>query len=179
MRRVAWYAEDDFNVNPTSSLSCHVSCADFFRRRTLFLPLTRRPRRAHPEDPPPAPVRTFVRWYKRSFVQLYVCASLCRIPYFLYLSHSNIFCPHFNILLDFIFSRGSHVSFPVFTPLTVLRHADRTALFQGFAVVCFLDLLTPLLVCIVRAINRLGSQPSEVGAVSTPRHLQPAVATGR
>lgn len=116
---------------------------------------------------------------ERSFVQLYACASLCRIPYFLYLSHSNIFCPHFNILLDFIFSRGSHVSFSVFTPLTVLRHADRMALFQGFTVVCFLDLLTPLLVCIVRAINRLGSQPSEVGAVSTPRHLQPAVATGR
>lgn len=43
IRRVAWYAEDDFNVNPTSSLSCHVSCADFFRRRALFLPLTRRP----------------------------------------------------------------------------------------------------------------------------------------
>lgn len=43
IRRVAWYAEDNFNVNPTSSLSCHVSCADFFRRRALFLPLTRRP----------------------------------------------------------------------------------------------------------------------------------------
>lgn len=43
IRRVAWYAKDDFNVNPTSSLSCHVSCADFFRRRALFLPLTRRP----------------------------------------------------------------------------------------------------------------------------------------
>lgn len=43
IRRVAWYAEDNFNVNPTSSLSCHVSCADFSRRRALFLPLTRRP----------------------------------------------------------------------------------------------------------------------------------------
>lgn len=91
IRRVAWYAEDDFNVNPTSSLSCHISCADFFRRRALFLPLTRRPWHTHPEDPPPAPVGTFVRWYKCSFVQLYACASLCRIPYYLYLSRSIFF----------------------------------------------------------------------------------------
>jgi hypothetical protein len=61
----------------------------------------------------------------------------------------------------------------------MLRHADRTALFQRFAVVYFLDLITPLLVCIVMAINRLGSQPSKIGTVSTPRHLHPAVATGR
>lgn len=78
-------------MNPTSSLSCHVSCADFFRRRALFLPLTRRPRPHLLGDPPPAPVRTFVRCYKCSFVQLYVCASLCRIPYYLYLSRSIFF----------------------------------------------------------------------------------------
>lgn len=83
----------------------------------------------------------------------------------------NIFCPYFDILLDFIFSRGSHVSFLFSLPLAVLRHAERMALFQCFVVVCFLDLLTPLLVCIVIANNRLGSQPSEVGTVSTPRHL--------
>ena len=49
-------------------------------------------------------------------------------------------------------------------PLAVLRHAGRVALFQRFVVVCFLNLPTPLLVCIVAAINRLGSQPSKVGA---------------
>ena len=49
-------------------------------------------------------------------------------------------------------------------PLAVLRHAGRAALFQRFVVVCFLNLLTPLLVCIVAAINRLGSQPSKVSA---------------
>lgn len=53
IRRVAWYAEDNFNVNPTSSLSCHVSCADFFRRRALFLPLTRRPCFLRRGDTPP------------------------------------------------------------------------------------------------------------------------------
>lgn len=45
----------------------------------------------------------------------------------------------------------------------MLRHADRMALFQRFAVVYFLDLITPLLVCIVITNNRLGSQPSEFG----------------
>lgn len=148
IRRVAWYAEDDFNVNPTSSLSCHVSCADFFRRRALFLPLTRRPRRAHPEDPPPAPVGTFVRWYKCSFVQLYVCASLCRIPYYLYLSCSNIFCPYFGILLDFIFLVVITSLFLFSLPLTMLRHADRTALFQRFVVVCVSATCISILVCV-------------------------------
>lgn len=145
-----------------------------FRRRALFLPLTRRPRQAHPEDPPPAPVRTFVRWYSCTY------ARHCVVYLIFYIYLTLIFFVRILIsCLTLFFSRGSHVSFPVFTPLTVLRHADRTALFQGFAVVCFLDLLTPLLVCIVRAINRLGSQPSKVGTVSTLRHLQPAVATGR
>lgn len=48
-------------------------------------------------------------------------------------------------------------------PLPMFRHADRMALFQRFVVVCFLNLLTPLLVCIVITNNRLGSQPSKVG----------------
>lgn len=60
IRRVAWYAEDDFNVNPTSSLSCHVSCADFFRRRALFLPLTRRPQQKGRAGGSPTGV--FVAW---------------------------------------------------------------------------------------------------------------------
>ena len=118
IRRVAWYAEDDFNVNPTSSLSCHVSCADFFRRRALFLPLTRRPQPRLPEDPPPAPVGTFVRWYKCSFVQLYVCASLCRTPYYLYLSCLIFFCPYFGILLDFIFPCATQTLFSFHLPPT-------------------------------------------------------------
>ncbi len=141
IRRVAWYAEDDFNVNPTSSLSCHVSCADFFRRRALFLPLTRRTWQAHPEDPPPAPVRTFVRWYKCSFVQLYVCASLCRIPYYLYLSCSIFFVRILVSCLTLFFLVVITSFFLFSLPLTMLRHADRTTLFQRFAVFCFLNLI--------------------------------------
>lgn len=49
-------------------------------------------------------------------------------------------------------------------PLAVLRHADRTTLFQRFSVVCFLNLITPDWVCIVITNNRLGGQPSKVGA---------------
>lgn len=116
IRRVAWYAEDDFNVNPTSSLSCHVSCADFFRRRALFLPLTRRPQPLLPEDPPPAPVGTFVRWYKCSFVQLYVCASLCRTPYYLYLSCLIFFVRILVSCLTFFSLCYSNSFFVSFTP---------------------------------------------------------------
>lgn len=163
IRRVAWYAEDDFNVNPTSSLSCHVSCADFFRRRALFLPLTRRPWQAHPEDPPPAPVRTFVRWYKCSFVQLYACALLCRTPYYLYLSCSIFFVRILVSCLTLFFLVLLRLFFCFVYPLPMFQHADRTALFQRFVVVCFLNLITPLLVCIVITNNRLGSQPSEFG----------------
>lgn len=102
-----------------------------------------------------------VQMFVRTVVRMRVIVSYS----LLFISISlNIFCPYFGILLDFIFPRGSHVSFSVFTPLTALRHADRMVLFQRFAVVCFLNLLTPLLVCIVAAINRLGSQPSEFGA---------------
>ena len=54
--------------------------------------------------------------------------------------------------------------FRFFNPLTTFRHADRMALFQRFAVVCFLNLLTSNWVCIVMAINRLGNQPSKIGA---------------
>ena len=122
-------------------------------------------------DPSPAPVGTFVRWYKCSFVQLYVCASLCRIPYYLYLSHSNIFVRILVSCLTLFFLVLLRLFFCFIYPLPMFRHADRPALFQRFNVVCFLDLLTPLLVCIVIANNRLGSQPSEVGTVSTPRHL--------
>lgn len=141
IRRVAWYAEDDFNVNPTSSLSCHVSCADFFRRRALFLPLTRRPWQAHPEDPPPAPVRTFVRWYKCSFVQLYVCALLCRTPYYLYLSCLIFFVRILVSCLTLFFLVLLRLFFCFVYPLPMFQHADRAALFQRFSAVCFLGLI--------------------------------------
>ena len=75
----------------------------------------------------------------------------------------NIFCPYFGILLDFFFLVLLRLFFCFVYPLTTLQHADRTALFQRFAVVCFLNLITPLLVCIVITNNRLGSQPSKVG----------------
>ena len=102
-----------------------------------------------------------VQMFVRTVVRMRVIVSYS----LLFISISlNIFCPYFGVLLDFIFSRGSHVFFLFSLPLTVLRHAERAALFQRFVVVCFLNLLTPLLVCIVITNNRLGSQPSEVGA---------------
>lgn len=109
-------------------------------------------------------IGTFVRWYECSFVHLYACASLRHIPYYLYLSRSIFFVRILVSCLTLFFPVVSTSLFLSSLPLTMFRHADRTALFQRFAVVCFLDLLTPLLVCIVIAINRLGSQPSKVGA---------------
>ena len=85
IRRVAWYAEDDFNVNPTSSLSCHVSCADFFRRRALFLPLTRRPATGIVGRLPRPPVccmyniSTCVLSNVCSLECLFACGVACRV----------------------------------------------------------------------------------------------------
>lgn len=137
-------------MNPTSSLSCHVSCADFFRRRALFLPLTRRPQPRSPEDPPPAPVGTFVRWYKCSFVQLYVCASLCRTPYYLYLSCLIFFVRILVSCLTLFFLVLLKLFFRFIYPLPMFRHADRTALFQRFAVVCFLNLIISNWICTLK-----------------------------
>ena len=67
------------------------------------------------------------------------------------------------IIYSLYFSVVVAMFFRFFNPLTTFRHADRMALFQRFVVVCFLNLLTPLLVCIVITNNRLGSQPSKVG----------------
>lgn len=73
-------------------------------------------------------------------------------------------CVHISSYIYFLyFSVVVAMFFRFFNPLPMLRHADRTALFQRFAVVCFLNLITPLLVCIVITNNRLGSQPSKIG----------------
>lgn len=68
-------------------------------------------------------VQMFVRTVVR--MRVIVSYSLLFISILL-----NIFCPYFGILLDFIFPRGSHVFFLFSLPLTVLRHAERAALFQ-------------------------------------------------
>lgn len=114
IRRVAWYAEDDFNVNPTSSLLCHVSCADFFRRRALFLPLTRRPWGPPGWDPSPAPVR-IAQMFVRTVVRMRVIVSYSLLFISILL---NIFCPYFSILLDFIFSCATQTLFLFYLPPT-------------------------------------------------------------
>ena len=101
-------------------------------------------------------VQMFVRTVVR--MRVIVSYSLLFISILL-----NIFCPYFGILLDFIFSCATQTLFCFVYPLPMLRHADRTALFQRFVVVCFLNLITPDWVCIVITNNRLGSQPSEFG----------------
>nr|DAE43580.1 MAG TPA: hypothetical protein [Caudoviricetes sp.] len=107
--------------------------------------MTRRPRQAYPGDPPPAPVRTFVRWYKCSFVQLYVCASLRRILYFLYLSRSIFFVRILVYCLTLFFPVILRLFFCFVYPLPTLQHADRMALFQRFAVVCVSTTCVPIL----------------------------------
>ena len=71
---------------------------------------------AIPGGPSPGPgwnVRSMVQMFVRTVVRMRVIVSYT----LLFISISlNIFCPYFGILLDFIFSRGSHVSFFVFTP---------------------------------------------------------------
>lgn len=117
-----------------------------------------------------------VQMFVRTVVRMRVIVSYS----VLFISISlNIFCPYFSILLDFIFSCATQTLFCFIYPLPMFQHADRPALFQRFSVVCFPNLITPDWMCIVTTNNRLGSQPSKVSAISTPRHLQPAVATGR
>lgn len=81
-------------------------------------------------------VQMFVRTVVR--MRVIVSYSLLFISILL-----NIFCPYFGILLDFIFSCATQTLFCFVYPLPMLRHADRMALFQRFAVVCFLNLLAP------------------------------------
>lgn len=117
-----------------------------------------------PGGPSPSPgwnVCSMVQMFVRTVVRMRVIVSYSLLFISILL---NIFCPYFSILLDFIFPCATQTLFFVsLTPLPMLRHADRTALFQRFAVVCFLNLFTPLLVCIVITNNRLGSQPSKIG----------------
>lgn len=88
-------------------------------------------------------VQMFVRTVVR--MRVIVSYSLLFISILL-----NIFCPYFGILLDFIFSCATQTLFRFIYPLPMLRHADKTALFQRFAVVCFLNLLTTNWLCIVK-----------------------------
>ena len=132
-----------------------------------------------PGGPSPSPgwnVRSMVQMFVRTVVRMRVIVSYSLLFISILL---NIFVRILVFCLTLFFLVLFSLFFCFVYPLTVLRHADKTALFQRFAVVCFLNLLTPLLVCIVITNNRLGSQPSKVGTVSTPRHLQPAVVTGR
>jgi hypothetical protein len=72
---------------------------------------------ALPGGPSPSPgwnVRSMVQMFVRTVVRMRVIVSYT----LLFISISlNIFCPYFGILLDFIFSRGSYVSFSVSAPL--------------------------------------------------------------
>ena len=66
--------------------------------------------------PSPSPglnVCSMVQMFVRTVVRMRVIVSYSLLFISILL---NIFCPYFGILLDFIFSRGSHVSFSVFTP---------------------------------------------------------------
>lgn len=63
------------------------------------------------------------------------------MPYYLYLSRSNIFVRILVSCLTLFFLVLSSLFFRFVYPLTVFRHAGRVALFQRFGVVCFLNLL--------------------------------------
>ena len=59
-------------------------------------------------------------------------------------------CAHISpYIYSLYFSVVVAMFFGFFNPLTTFRHAERAALFQRFGAVCFSNLLTPLLVCIV------------------------------
>lgn len=69
-----------------------------------------------PRGPSPGPglnVCSMVQMFVRTVVRMRVIVSYSLLFISILL---NIFCPYFDILLDFIFFRGNHVSFSVFTP---------------------------------------------------------------
>lgn len=90
--------------------------------------------------PSPSPgwnVRSMVQMFVRTVVRMRVIVSYTLLFISILL---NIFCPYFGILLDF-FLVLLRLFFCFVYPLPMFRHADRTALFQRFTVVCFLDLI--------------------------------------
>ena len=94
-----------------------------------------------PGGPSPSPgwnVRSMVQMFVRTVVRMRVIVSYSLLFISILL---NIFCPYFGILLDFIFSCATKTLFCFVYPLPMFRHADRTALFQRFAVVYFLGLI--------------------------------------
>lgn len=102
-----------------------------------------------------------VQMFVRTVVRMRVIVSYTLL--LIYLSCSIFFVRISVSCLTLFFLVLLKLFFRFIYPLPMLQHADRTALFQRFAVVCFLNLLTPLLVCMVITNNRLGSQPGKVG----------------
>lgn len=118
---------------------------------------------ALPGGPSPSPgwnVRSMVQMFVRTVVRMRVIVSYTLLFISILL---NIFVRISVSCLTLFFLVLLKLFFRFIYPLPMLRHADKTTLFQRFAVVCFLNLLTPLLVCIVITNNRLGSQPSKIG----------------
>lgn len=77
------------------------------------------------------------------FVRTVVRMRVCRIPYYLYLSCSIFFVRISVSCLTLFFLVLLKLFFRFIYPLPMLQHADRMALFQRFAVVCFLNLFAP------------------------------------
>ena len=103
-----------------------------------------------PGGPSPSPglnVCLMVQMFVRTVVRMRVIVSYSLLFISILL---NIFCPYFGILLDFIFSCAIQTLFRFIYPLPMLRHADRTALFQRFAVVYFLNLIISNWICTLK-----------------------------
>lgn len=88
-----------------------------------------------------------VQMFVRTVVRMRVIASYSLLFISILL---NIFCPYFSILLDFIFPCATQTLFSFHLPPPMLRHADRMALFQRFAVVYFLNLLISNWICTLK-----------------------------
>ena len=102
-----------------------------------------------------------VQMFVRTVVRMRVIVSYT----LLFISISlNIFCPYFGILLDFIFSCGSHVSFSVFTPPYCVATRRQNGAIPTFRRGLFSQFAYTIVGVYSEAINRLGSQPSEFGA---------------
>lgn len=82
-----------------------------------------------------------VQMFVRTVVRMRII--VCRIPYYLYLSCSIFFVRISVSCLTLFFLVLLKLFFRFIYPLPMLQHADRMALFQRFAVVCFLNLLAP------------------------------------